>query len=230
MQPGYPRHVESLFEWMDNDALKDDIWKDRDFRRDNSDVLSALVSEFSEGFNKMDFYKEAQRRHIPASPLMTIKDLLEDDHLRVRDYFVSLEHPAVGEYRIPGAPFRMGESPWRIYRPAPLLGEHTEDVLKEWSESPRKETPPAAPPEGTDLLCPEGTSRPGLQPSMGRAVYDAATWRSLAQRCSRSSPTCCRTAGRPRVPSASTSLRYSEASVPSPSTWPTRRASPWWRS
>ena len=150
MQPGYPRHVESLFEWMDNDALKDDIWKDRDFRRDNSDVLSALVSEFSEGFNKMDFYKEAQRRHIPASPLMTIKDLLEDDHLRVRDYFVSLEHPAVGQYEIPGAPFRMGESPWHIYRPAPLLSEHTEDVIKEWSESPRKETPSAAPPEGAE--------------------------------------------------------------------------------
>ncbi len=152
MQPGYPRHVESLFEWMDNDALKDDIWKDRDFRRENSDVLSALVAEFSEGFGKMEFYREAQRRHIPASPLMTIKDLLEDEHLQVRDYFVSLEHPAVGEYRIPGAPFRMGESPWRIYRPAPLLGQHTEEVVKEWSASPRKDAPSAAPSDGEPPL------------------------------------------------------------------------------
>ena len=152
MQPGYPRHVESLFEWMDNDALKDDIWKDRDFRRENSDVLSALVAEFSEGFTKMDFYREAQRRHIPASPLMTIKDLLEDEHLQVRDYFVGVEHPVVGEYRIPGAPFLMGESPWRIYRPAPLLGQHTEAVTREWSESPRKAATPAsaAPSQGAE--------------------------------------------------------------------------------
>ena len=164
MQPGYPRHVESLFEWMDNDALKDEIWKDRDFRRDNSDVLSALVSEFSEGFSKMDFYREAQRRHIPASPLMTIKDLLEDEHLQVRDYFVSLEHPAAGRYEIPGAPFRMVESPWRIYRPAPLLGEHTEDVIREWSESPRKNTPAAG-------VAPRQDSEPPL-PLKGMRILD----------------------------------------------------------
>ena len=176
MQPGYPRHVESLYEWMDNDALKDDIWKDRDFRRENSDVLSAMVSEFSEQFTKMDFYREAQRRHIPASPLMTIKDLLEDEHLQVRNYFVSVEHPVAGRYEIPGAPFRMGESPWRIYRPAPLLGEHTEAVIKEWSEAPRKgasssvgcanagrRATPAA----------QGNAHPRLQPRVGRAIHDS---------------------------------------------------------
>jgi len=141
MQPGYPRHVEALYEWMDNDLLKDEIWKDREFRRENGDVLEALVSEFSSDFSKLEFHNEAQRRHIPTSPLMTIEDLINDEHLGFRNYYVSVDHPVVGSYQIPGAPYRMGESPWRIYRPAPTLGQHTSQVIREWREDPAPEKP-----------------------------------------------------------------------------------------
>ena len=133
MQPTFPRHVDSLFEWLDNPILEDDLWKDAAFRRQNGDVLNDIISEFSRGFTKMGFAEEAQRRHIPTAPLMTIHDLMQDDHLAYRKFLVDVEHPVVGKYPTPSGAFRMGASPWRLYRPPPLLGQHTEEVLLQWA-------------------------------------------------------------------------------------------------
>ncbi len=133
MQPTFPRHVDALFEWLDNPVLEDDLWKDAAFRRQNGDVLNDIISEFSRGFTKMGFSEEAQRRHIPTAPLMTIHDLMQDDHLAYREFLVDVEHPVVGKYPTPTGAFRMGASPWRLYRPPPLLGQHTDEVVSEWT-------------------------------------------------------------------------------------------------
>jgi len=134
MQPGYPRHLEALFEWIGNPILQDDAWKNREFRRQNGDVLTPLISEFTVGFTKMEFAREAQRRHIPCAPLMTIQDLVQDEHLKSRRFFVTIDHPVVGRYESPRSPFRMSETPWCVYRPAPQLGQDTAAVLEEWAE------------------------------------------------------------------------------------------------
>jgi crotonobetainyl-CoA:carnitine CoA-transferase CaiB-like acyl-CoA transferase len=44
---------------------------------------------------------------------------------------VEIEHAAMGKVTAPGRPFVMSESPWQLRRPAPLLGEHTREVLAE---------------------------------------------------------------------------------------------------
>ena len=157
MQPTFPRHVEALFEWLDNPVLEDDLWKDAAFRRQNGDVLNDLISEFSRGFTKMGFAEEAQRRHIPTAPLMTIHDLMQDDHLAHRKFLVDVEHPEVGRYPTPSGAFRMGASPWRLYRPPPLLGQHTDEVLSEWGVS-SAEQPAAA--DGESGMQPPPASRP----------------------------------------------------------------------
>ena len=145
MQPTFPRHVEALFEWLDNPVLEDDLWKDAAFRRQNGDVLNDMISEFSMGFTKMGFAEEAQRRHIPTAPLMTIHDLMQDDHLAYRKFLVDVEHPEVGRYPTPSGAFRMGASPWRLYRPPPLLGQHTDEVFSEWTAKPNAAPARAAP-------------------------------------------------------------------------------------
>lgn len=135
MQPGYPRHIEALFDWIGDETLKDEVWQDQEFRRENGDVLTSIISEFSAKFSKLEFAREAQKRHIPTSPVMTIDDLVVDEHLKAREFFVGVDHPVAGRYESPSGPFRMGESPWRVYRPAPLLGQHTEEVAAEWAEA-----------------------------------------------------------------------------------------------
>lgn len=70
----------------------------------------------------------AQELHQPCALVPTVADLLDDPHLHVREYFVSLDHPRAGPLRYPGAPWRMSETPWQS-APAPLLGEHNQELL-----------------------------------------------------------------------------------------------------
>jgi crotonobetainyl-CoA:carnitine CoA-transferase CaiB-like acyl-CoA transferase len=57
-----------------------------------------------------------------------MKDVVEDEHLKVRQYFVEMEHPLAGKLKYPGAPGKFSETPWEMHSPAPLLGEHNEEI------------------------------------------------------------------------------------------------------
>ena len=68
---------------------------------------------------------------IPNSPVNAIDQLLENPQVQAREMIIENEHPTAGRMRIPGIPVKMSASPGRIRRPAPLLGEHTAEVLGE---------------------------------------------------------------------------------------------------
>jgi crotonobetainyl-CoA:carnitine CoA-transferase CaiB-like acyl-CoA transferase len=58
--------------------------------------------------------------------------LFEDEQLRARGYFASVDHPELGRcIRYPGAPYLFSDSPWRVYRRPPLIGEHTGAILRQ---------------------------------------------------------------------------------------------------
>ena len=65
-----------------------------------------------------------------VEPLNTAADLLADPHLKERDYFVEVDHPVTGKLQHPGLPFKMAASPGQINRPAPLLGQHNDEVYE----------------------------------------------------------------------------------------------------
>jgi CoA:oxalate CoA-transferase len=54
--------------------------------------------------------------------------LVRDPHLQAREFFAEAEHPVAGRLRFPGAPFKMSATPWSLRRPAPLLGQHNEEI------------------------------------------------------------------------------------------------------
>ncbi|MXX46873.1 MAG: hypothetical protein F4Z38_01000 [Chloroflexi bacterium] len=77
----------------------------------------------------MDLFGE---NHISFQPVHTIGEVAESDHLRAREFWTEIAHPEFEEpVRLPGAPYKLSESPWAIRRRAPLLGEHTAEVLSE---------------------------------------------------------------------------------------------------
>jgi crotonobetainyl-CoA:carnitine CoA-transferase CaiB-like acyl-CoA transferase len=57
-----------------------------------------------------------------------MKNVVEDAHLRHRQYFVTVERNDTGPLTYPGAPYRLSQTPWAIRRPAPHLGEHNEEI------------------------------------------------------------------------------------------------------
>ena len=58
-------------------------------------------------------------------------DLLASDHLKARGFFATVDAPGGTAVTVPGAPYKLSVTPWAIRRPAPSLGQHTDEVLAE---------------------------------------------------------------------------------------------------
>jgi formyl-CoA transferase len=68
---------------------------------------------------------------IPCGPINNYAEAFADPQVRAREMVVEIEHPTLGRVRTPGSPIKMSETPPVVARPAPLLGEHTVEVLRE---------------------------------------------------------------------------------------------------
>jgi crotonobetainyl-CoA:carnitine CoA-transferase CaiB-like acyl-CoA transferase len=68
---------------------------------------------------------------IPCGPINNYAEAFADPQVLARGMVVELEHPSLGRVRTPGSPIKMSETPPSIRRAAPLLGEHTREVLRE---------------------------------------------------------------------------------------------------
>jgi crotonobetainyl-CoA:carnitine CoA-transferase CaiB-like acyl-CoA transferase len=90
--------------------------------------VDALMASWLMAREKATIVAETQAQRIPAGPVNTMKDVVEDTHLRDRQYFTSVERDDTGLLTFPGAPYRLSQTPWTIRRPAPHLGEHNETI------------------------------------------------------------------------------------------------------
>lgn len=80
---------------------------------------------------KREIWAAAQAQGILSSPVYSTEDLLSDPHYKERQFFVEINHPSAGNLTCPGAPFKMSETPWQVNKPAPLLGQHTDEILSD---------------------------------------------------------------------------------------------------
>lgn len=71
----------------------------------------------------------AQEHAWPVTAVNSPADVVTDAHFTERGFLVDVDHPAAGRIRQPGAPFRMQDG-WKLRRPAPLLGQHNDDVYR----------------------------------------------------------------------------------------------------
>lgn len=126
-------------DWMDDPVLSGDDWDSSQYRTDNEDLAQILIQDFIKQFDRDDFVEQAQTRGIAVSPLNSFEDFVTNRHMRERNWFRSVTHPVVGKYEIPGAPAILSETPWVEPKGAPLLGEHTEEIIKEIAnQKPKK--------------------------------------------------------------------------------------------
>jgi len=69
--------------------------------------------------------------HVPFGPVYDVTDIVADAHFRTREMVVELDHPGLDKkLAVSGVPIRLSDTPGEIWRRAPLLGEHTEEVLR----------------------------------------------------------------------------------------------------
>ncbi len=95
------------------------------------DELYGFVQEQLRANTSTYWLQELVARDIPAMPMMRLPDLLTDPHLAATQGWVDMPHPHEGALRQLRPPVRMSGTPTRIRFGAPLLGEHTSQVLNE---------------------------------------------------------------------------------------------------
>ena len=67
---------------------------------------------------------------VPCGPINSYTEVFRDPQVIARDLAVSVDHPTLGRLRALGTPIKMSATPLNPNRRAPLLGEHTDDVLR----------------------------------------------------------------------------------------------------
>ena len=113
------------------DLLTDPRYATDASRLENHEEIDAILLEWMMQRTKKQCWEEALAADAICAPCNTTAELLQDPHVNSRGFWTEVEHPALGKTTIPGHPFVMPESPWQLRRPAPLLGQHTAEVLGE---------------------------------------------------------------------------------------------------
>ncbi|MCU1500541.1 MAG: L-carnitine dehydratase/bile acid-inducible protein, partial [Acidimicrobiales bacterium] len=112
------------------EALEDRRFATLSDRTSNIGELYRIASELAAGRSTEEWLALGEANDIPCSPVLSIQNLLVDDHLVATDFYAHFEDPAMGEVRLPGVPVIIdGERPPISF--PPRLGEHTEEVLRE---------------------------------------------------------------------------------------------------
>ncbi|UCB42304.1 MAG: CoA transferase [Dehalococcoidales bacterium] len=79
--------------------------------------------------NKHDIHHRAAKMGIAVGPINTAPEVLADEQYAARGYFTDVDHPEVGKHRYAGWPYQMSATPAQVNRPAPLLGQHNQEVF-----------------------------------------------------------------------------------------------------
>lgn len=120
----WPRYLQAL----DMPELKDDPRFQNIFSAEAGMEFDAIWYSWLADHTKDELFQKFLKAQVASAPVNSPADLVNNPHLREREYFTEIDHPATGKVTYTGPPVRLTESPWQIRRPAPLLGQHNEEV------------------------------------------------------------------------------------------------------
>jgi formyl-CoA transferase len=115
---------------------REDLVEDPRFA-DNADRMAnraELVAELESALGARDtddWVQTLEAAGVPVGPIHDYRQVFEDPHTLAREMMVEIEHPVEGTIKALGIPVKMSDTPGAVRRPAPLLGEHTEEILRE---------------------------------------------------------------------------------------------------
>jgi formyl-CoA transferase len=118
-----------ITELIGRPELADDpAWATPEARLSKLDKMFGLIEEWSSKRTKWEVLDLLNAHDIPCGPILSTKELIEDETLADLGSVVEVDHPERGRYKTVGCPLRLSDSPVDV-APAPLLGEHTDEVL-----------------------------------------------------------------------------------------------------
>ncbi len=112
------------------DLAGDPRFADNPSRVKNRQVLVPLLEQIFRTRTTADWLERLRGADVPAAPVNNIDAAFAEPPVKEREMIVEYDHPQVGKVRLPGNPIKMSDMVGTISRPAPMLGEHTDTVLK----------------------------------------------------------------------------------------------------
>lgn len=132
--------LEKLRAWMAEEGMAPDWFKGLDWTYEYSSErltpelicrVEAAIGQFLATRTKTELYEEAIRRQIIIAPVNNMADVWQDAQLRAREFWQEVRHPELGDSLLYcGAFVKLGKTPLKIRRRAPLIGEHNQEIYE----------------------------------------------------------------------------------------------------
>lgn len=113
------------------ELINDERFATNPLRNENYDQLRPLIAEPMKEKTTEEWLEILDKAGVPNGPINTIDKVLQDPQVIAREMIVEVEHPVAGNLKMPGVPIKLSDTPGSVRTPAPLLGQHTEEILKE---------------------------------------------------------------------------------------------------
>lgn len=131
-----------LWEKLCNILERPDLIKDPRFdtnlhRTNNAAELSHILNDIFKHKSIDAWLAILEKAGLPCAPINTVDKVVNDPHVKAREMIVEVEHPIAGSLKMPGVPVKMSATPGAVETHAPLLGQHTAEILHEllgWNE------------------------------------------------------------------------------------------------
>jgi len=110
------------------ELIDDPEWATPAARLPKLDQCFAMIEEWTLTRSKFEVMAILNAEDVPCGPILSMKEIAEDESLRATGTVVEVDHPTRGKYLTVGNPIKMSDSPAEVAR-SPLLGEHTDEIL-----------------------------------------------------------------------------------------------------
>ncbi|MGE0701668.1 MAG: CoA transferase [Hyphomicrobiaceae bacterium] len=129
--PANPEHMTRLHKVMGREELiGDNRYYTPAARTERREEVDAMVANWTRTLDKHEAWRIVSGAGVPAGAVMDTRELADDRKFEERCIRQTMQHPQ-GAYTMSGWPVRFGGEPPKV-APAPLLGEHSADVLGDW--------------------------------------------------------------------------------------------------
>jgi crotonobetainyl-CoA:carnitine CoA-transferase CaiB-like acyl-CoA transferase len=113
----------------------DPRFKDASGRLLNRAALAAVLAEEFKKRSSREWLEALERAKVPAGPVYSVTQMHADPQTAAREMVVEVNHSTLGSVKTLGAPVKFSETPGGVHRSAPIYGEHTDEVLREYGFS-----------------------------------------------------------------------------------------------
>ncbi|HKD70472.1 MAG TPA: CoA transferase [Candidatus Binataceae bacterium] len=126
-----PHHFEALCKAMGRpELITDPRFSDNEKRVANGAYLTAAIEQWLQSLpSDEEGLRILEQHHIPASPILSVEEAMDERHLRDRGTVRTINDPVLGEFNVPGFPIKFSQTPAVEDLPAPFLGQHNAEVL-----------------------------------------------------------------------------------------------------